>query len=133
MGRLLGITREWVGKLERAQEEFSEYVLMKIEQIRRLPPEAKGEATAQNEESAADYGSAADNMRRDVNLHLQALLVAAGDDLARLGWIKEQMRRHVSPPEHWDENLKPRLAALVTSALKGTKSPTGKAPPSDSP
>lgn len=46
MGKLLGVSREWIGKLEREQEDFSDYVLLKMEKVEQTANENRGELTA---------------------------------------------------------------------------------------
>lgn len=51
-------------------------------------------------QSTRSKGAAAE-LRRGVTRQLDDLLAHAGDDVGRLGWVREQMLKHLAIPEHW--------------------------------
>jgi transcriptional regulator with XRE-family HTH domain len=97
----LGVTREWVSKLENVRGDFSEFIRLKIEALERKYPEQVREPTSHHvAEPAGGYGDAGAAQGK-IREQLEELLFAAGGDQARLGWILEQMRAHLAPPDHW--------------------------------
>jgi len=117
MGGLLGVTREWVGKLERGQEDFSEFLLLKMEQVSSPPRDAESpqaeEATSHAKSERPEFDAklhrpdrrnvadAPADLRDGIMDLVTRVVRAAGDDPSRLGWITEQMRMHLSIPHHW--------------------------------
>lgn len=56
-------------------------------------------------EDASPYGTAPIvKIRREIRESIEALLDIAGDDVARLGWIVEQLRGHLRAPGHWESS-----------------------------
>lgn len=105
MGDLLGISREWVGKIERGERPVSAKIYLTFERVRREPrfsdtgePEAAKSGAV--EEPPASYGTPA-MLRQEVRSVVEDTLRLAGDDLGRLGWTREQALRHLAAPEHW--------------------------------
>lgn len=113
MGKLLGVTREWIGKLEREKEDFSEFLLMKMEAAR-----STGSAGEQSSQSArrvylpvaGGYGPL--QQAAELRDTLEKLIIRADLDPNRLGWLLEQMRAHlVAPSEHWKASQAPSHSA----------------------
>lgn len=46
--------------------------------------------------------SSLDTLRRDIRARIEDTIRLAGDDVGKLGWIREQVIRHASAPEHWN-------------------------------
>jgi hypothetical protein len=129
MGRYIGRGREWVSRLENDKGKFSDYVMLRIEELERMQshhipvipaPRSHlktggpvGTAGATVEETEAPYPADAvveaseliepstHAFQRTIRDHIEGLLRAAGHDVQRLGWIAEQLRQHVSEPHSW--------------------------------
>lgn len=94
-----------LAKLLRVSVDF---LLYGIEQeTEKLSP-----VSAVQDEIASNYSA----ITRDRLIgRFNALLDAAGDDPARLGWISEQMALHLQTPVHW-QSLAERTAAAYARA-----------------
>lgn len=97
MGRLLGVSREWVSKLENGREDVSEFVMLKLAKL-------EGETSAGNvkkdhiaREDQAPYGG----LEREVRLLFEEVITAAAGDPGRLGWVREQLLSHLQVPVRW--------------------------------
>jgi transcriptional regulator with XRE-family HTH domain len=66
-----------------------------------------------------DETSFCDSLERDLRKQFEALLAKARGDARRLGWVSEQFRAHLVPPQHWSQG-KTRLVSLPD--LPGIKS-----------
>ena len=54
-------------------------------------------------EQSAHYGTVPIiQLRKEIRDSIERLLEIAGDDLARLGWIVEQLRSHLRVPDRWE-------------------------------
>ena len=49
----------------------------------------------------AVFDPQADEIARQIRATVESSIKTAGDDLARLGWILEQSKAHLTPPGHW--------------------------------
>ena len=139
MGSCVGVSREWIGKLERAQEDFSEFVLLKMGALEQIAARVGPDATPEQIEKAlksaitspdglfvvpgnhdvreghqAPYGSP-EMLEMEIRRDLETLIVGAKKDPNRLGWIAEQMRAHLAMPKHWmtNEELNQRARELA--------------------
>ena len=102
LGRKLGVTREWIGKLETTARPISASIQLKMAALKR-EQEFSGPREHVQEE-ASGYGTrAAKDLTRDIRKIVDEAIATARDDLARLGWIREQLRAHLRPPSHWEE------------------------------
>ncbi len=68
------------------------------------------------DEAQANYGGNSATLEKEVRLNFSRLLAAAKGDVARLGWILEQIRLHLNQPVHW--NVNPRYDKLDPAARK---------------
>lgn len=115
MGRRLGVSREWVSKLETGREAPSELMQYKLREIEatlgihiKEPSFTSAEDIdrATNLDMSADVtvtGSpTADRLRAKIRTHVDQLLALAGDDEQRLGWLAEQLLREVNARADWD-------------------------------
>jgi len=77
------------------------------------------------EETPADVGSNAERLNRDIRAIFEGVLRIAGDDVSRLGWLVEEMRRlQRQLPEHWHVStaeFERRLAEAVTALRANPK------------
>jgi hypothetical protein len=67
----------------------------------RIFAETGGDASNLVEEAAAPYGTP-DMIRREIRQQIERTITLAGDDIGKLGWLREQVIQHASAPEHWD-------------------------------
>lgn len=58
------------------------------------------------------------DIEEDVRRHIEELIALAGDDSARLGWIKEQLQLHLSAPQHWRRGRPVKLSAENEEMLR---------------
>jgi transcriptional regulator with XRE-family HTH domain len=98
MGSSLGVTREWISKLERGQETVSELLQIKIQALE------KGETTV-HIHSGADENKQLSPIEGRISRKFKRLLRAANGEANRLNWIDEQMTIHLSPPKHWQDEV----------------------------
>jgi len=123
---MLGVAREWVSRLENRRGEFSEPIKHRIVQLEnealshehmrhRLMVEEPPEmlpvvptvrelmltATAPGPPLEVRSTEQQAELRELAAKLLSEALHSAGDDLARIGWIVEQLRTHLRPPAHW--------------------------------
>lgn len=103
MGDLLGKSREWIGKLERGEREISDRIFLRFEKVRREPrflETGEPEVSTMTEEAGAIYGSP-ETLRAEIRRLMGTTIGLAGDDVGKLGWVREQMLRHLTAPAHW--------------------------------
>ena len=113
-GSLLGISREWLGKLETGKRPVSAEVFLRFQALLRERkitlsdlPEPQEESASAVQTSEDRLTSVAGQLRIDISAAVDAVLNAAGDDVGRLGWIREQLNRHLATPTHWKDELSP--------------------------
>ena len=113
-GSLLGISREWIGKLETGKRPASAEVFLRFQALRREPKFSSGEVQERPQESAGAVQASANpspsvagQLRIDISAAIDAVIKAAGTDVGRLGWIREQLNRHLATPTHWKDELSP--------------------------
>lgn len=70
--------------------------------------------------------SAAPQLREELRDQFAALLVAAGDDRNRLGWVAEQLRLHLAIPAHWHSDSGPLVPVTLPSQAQALDVQTGK-------
>jgi len=139
-GRKLGVSREWMGKLERGEREISAEIYLRSEALRKEPKfseaypnpygmrfeERPDLAVHEAREAEPAYGNL-DQIRRELRDDLEKTLRAAGDNRDRLGWMKVQMRECLSAPESWSkqdsqepthEESPPQLTAAHEKAIR---------------
>jgi transcriptional regulator with XRE-family HTH domain len=111
LGSLLGITREWIGKLETGRRPISAEIFLRFEALQREPKFSQSAPPAPLHDPAIvpvfPGDPAAAEIIGEIRDWFECLLIAAGDDRNRLGWISEQLRAHVTPPPHWRDELSP--------------------------
>lgn len=103
LGRKLGVTREWIGQLESNDRPISASIFLKLEALKRELYLASGES-AKSRVAVADEDQAGrpETLRTEIRKLLEKTISSAGDDVARLGWIREQLLRHADAPEYWN-------------------------------
>ncbi len=109
MANYLGVTREWVSRLERGKEEVSELIRMKLFQIQSAVKigsikeeyQVADERSLYGDEKRTDITSGAKPpppVAREVRRRFEHIMRLAGNDQSRLGWINEQMKMHLEQP-----------------------------------
>lgn len=63
-------------------------------------------------EDQTPYGTP-ESLRKEIARLIGDTVRLAGDDMGKLGWIREQVIKHASAPEHWD-----LLARVIEQNLK---------------
>ncbi len=64
------------------------------------------------EATQAPYGDAA-GLKREIQSLVAEAVQAAGNDVGRLGWIREQLLRSIAVPEHWEVHERALADALA--------------------
>lgn len=86
--------------------------------------EMTGGTSGYRQPENTDPSGSAEQIRAEIRHHVDELLVAAGDDLKRLGWIAEQLQSHVTRPVRWKRG--PLVVPVVTpSQTQDLSSETG--------
>ena len=110
MADLLGIARQWLSKIENGHQEVSPAIFLRFEALKRHPRFTKddilGEREGMLDEPSGPYGAPTDDaqareMVRLIEEAVDGVVKIAGNDLARLGWILEQAKAHLTPPANW--------------------------------
>lgn len=106
MGEELGVTREWISKLENCREDFSELIILKLKALQH------GGSPLAAREGASLFGGPAQpaaTLIDELDETYQMIIASAAGDPGRLGWIREQLAVHLAIPSHWKEKVrKPR-------------------------
>lgn len=124
LGKLLGLSREWIGKLERGERAVSAEIYLTFQRVRREPrfssatfedmPFADG--TDHLLVGEMDFIRPLEGSPKAIRHELRTLLEdgikLAGDDIARLGWLLYQARQHLKPPEIWKMSPEDRTWAM---------------------
>jgi transcriptional regulator with XRE-family HTH domain len=131
VARELGIAREWLSKIENGKVAVSAEVFLAFERLEREHGVTSDVNPAAVQEAPAAYGPA-DRLRGEIRGDVETTIAAAGDDVGRLGWIREQVRAHVTPPASWRDlkaeaqhGAKERLAAAKAQKSDGDARRTG--------
>jgi transcriptional regulator with XRE-family HTH domain len=106
------VSRNYISQIEASLKEPSKRLRLQMEELlKESAPRpdkvsstadgARDDAFALGEEMQAPYGSA-DSLRREILKQVQDTIALAGDDVGKLGWLREQVIRHASAPEHWE-------------------------------
>jgi hypothetical protein len=66
------------------------------------------------------HGSA-DKIRREIRSLLEQTIDAAANDPGRLGWIREQVLKYLSTPDHWDSHSQAMEDVLAEEKTKRPK------------
>jgi transcriptional regulator with XRE-family HTH domain len=130
LGKLLDTSREWIGMIERGSRPISADLYLRFENLKREPRfDSAGAESASPpgmlREDAAPYGSP-EMLANEARRILDTTLHAAGDDTAKLGWVREQMRSHLSMPAHWKMPRGPLVPVTLPSQTQLLSSKTGK-------
>jgi transcriptional regulator with XRE-family HTH domain len=88
----LALSRNYIAKIESGKKEPSTRVLRSLEDLLRVHS-VHPKSTMGAEEARSDYNGAALVLLRDqVEEELRGLLEFGGNDLGRLGWLREELR-----------------------------------------
>lgn len=105
------ISRGLLNGLETGREKPSAWIVQQVDLLERTgvgllnstsaPDPEQGQKDFVVREDQAHYGTS-ESLVREVRKLVEDTLAAAGDDLGRIGWLREQLLRHCQPPDHWD-------------------------------
>ncbi len=110
MGEALGISREWVSKLENEKEDFSEFVVLKLQQLQR---ELGSEARTRIAEVPVGGNTSISHQRQN-----QTVKGSLNDDPMRVNSRFQPPAAHPTPEDcraHLNEYL--RRAAVVPGGI----------------
>jgi transcriptional regulator with XRE-family HTH domain len=100
--RKLGIAREWLSKVENGKTPVSADLFLKLGTLRREEHfTTAGSRSSMVRDDAGPSGTT-DSLRKEIRERIEDVIRFAGDDAGKLGWIREQVIRHASAPDHWD-------------------------------
>lgn len=98
MGELLGVSREWIGKIERGEREVSAEVYLKFCDLRRDPRFTSSQSLDEEMKplyEAAQVAEDADPVRRqikdDIRAHVERAITAADNRPHLLSWLLVEM------------------------------------------
>lgn len=91
----LFLTRNYVAKIETGAKEPS------VRSIRALESLLVSSEYKQAEAGVHEDQESTDTLVAEIRHFLEAAIAGAAGDKRKLAWILEQLRRHVSPAEHW--------------------------------
>lgn len=116
------IKREKPPPSRRHQEELQRFFGISPGYLLHGEPEALDQSKIGaliQDEVQAPYG-ATETLAEEARRHLDELLVSAGSDPRKLGWIIEQLRQHLAIPAGWQN---PRLARIEPKTATGQRLP----------
>lgn len=122
MAAELRITPEWYGKITGGKAEPSDDLRLRLDELLRR---RKIELSSVVEGKAGQLSSGTRQsvqLRKDIAKHVEDLMAAAGNDPQRLGWIAEQLIRHVDVPGHWNLQEQIIRESLTKGKSKGSGS-----------
>lgn len=94
--RLL-VSRAYLAQVETGTKIPSARLLA---QITALVPSKSDEVNTVQEAGPPEYGTAA-AIAQQIRERFERLMTAAAGNTQRLGWVAEQLQRHLGEPEHW--------------------------------
>ena len=132
LGKLLDTSREWIGMIERGDRPISAAIYLRFENLKREPRFRSDSSSV----SGGDFppippasvvaGGSPGILARQARTILENTLDAAGTDLAKLGWVREQLRSHLAVPAHWNQLKGPLVPVTLPSQTQLLSSKTGK-------
>lgn len=122
--RLL-LSRNYISQIEAGLKSPSERVLAQMHSL-LTQSSTPGPSVSIKEDKRAEPPQAPYDelalLRQDIRRQLEHLIVAAGTDRDRLGWIAEQLRLHLTVPPRW---LGRYSQAILPSQTQALSSETG--------
>lgn len=112
LGKLLGLSREWIGKLERGERTVSAEIFLTFERVRRelrfslkenSPDPSSLDGPLVNEDPGGQINDSPAIIRHELRTLLDEGIGLAGNDVARLGWLLYQAKQHLQPPAAWSK------------------------------
>lgn len=101
MGAALGITREWLSKLENGRASPSELILLKLAELERLhgfergSREPRSQVVAFNEDQAPYRAEPIGPTAEALRAHLEAVIKEVDDDPRAMAYVWGQMKIHL--------------------------------------
>lgn len=122
MAAELRITPEWYGKILSAKEAGSGDIGLRLDELLRRK---KIEPSSIYEQTDSAIGAlheppsiyAAGDTTGKIRQHIEQLITLAAGDPHRLGWLLEQMKSHLAPPEHWEFEDEPGIHDKVLKSV----------------
>eukprot|EP01012_Entosiphon_sulcatum_P067127 TRINITY_DN96662_c0_g1_i1.p1 TRINITY_DN96662_c0_g1~~TRINITY_DN96662_c0_g1_i1.p1 ORF type:complete len:159 (-),score=18.92 TRINITY_DN96662_c0_g1_i1:209-685(-) len=130
MAGLLGVAREWLSKIENGKTPVSADVFLAFEKLLRehkhtsqgMVHEAKagsGPVDMFGDLRVVDATFDGTSLRDEVRRIFEESLAAAEADPGRLGWLREQLLKHLAVPDHWRKRERlPGLTAAHEKAIR---------------
>lgn len=127
MANLLNLKRNTVAKIETGHAQPSARTVSDLEElfiksnygsVRALLDKVEPISL---KEDPAPYGDVA-TLRKQIQLKIEEVMAAAGEDRMRLGWVLLQLNEHVTPQKHWQE-ADPRIVAKLEQLKRDSRRP----------
>lgn len=122
----LFIGRVTYNGLETGREEPSDWIVHQVNMLEQVGVEALN-TLADATPLPMLAGDAPDQIRAESRRLLDDTLALAGDDVGKLGWVREQLIRHLSAPEHWGLHEK-ILGQVLAEEKKAAARPRPQSP-----
>lgn len=97
LGDKLGVTREWVGRLETSERPVSANVFLRLQALERELKITRGDDDDGSTAVHEDAPLLQPTLENEVRQKFEGALKLAAGKPSRLGWLKEQ----ISAPAHW--------------------------------
>ncbi|WP_457795381.1 helix-turn-helix domain-containing protein [Horticoccus sp. 23ND18S-11] len=119
LGERIGISTAMLFAYRSGKNPISVKAWKKLEQAERaggLSPAPSFDATTDGDHQS---GSASEPMlEREIRRVVEDVITAARGDVARMGWIREQVLKHLDIPDHWDIHEQVMREVLEEDARK---------------
>ncbi|HRI81616.1 MAG TPA: helix-turn-helix transcriptional regulator, partial [Opitutaceae bacterium] len=123
----LFIGRVTYNGLETGREEPSDWIVHQVNMLEQMGVEALNTIAGAKPLPIGEDG-APEQIRTESRRLLDQTLALAGDDVGKLGWVREQLIRHLSAPEHWGLHEK-----ILSEVLAEEKKAAAERPRTQSP
>lgn len=92
--RKLGVAREWLSKIENNKTPVSAELYLKLQALQREDDFTRRQASQPKvtDVPAGYQSSPVDTLKGEIENELERLRASAGDDIGRLGWLRQELR-----------------------------------------
>ena len=118
LGDRIGVSTAMLFAYRSGKNPISVKAWRKLEQAEREVGILAPSQGPQERDSAHD--SPANQIEAEVREMIEDIIAAARGDVARLGWIREQLLQHVEIPDHWDIHERV-LKQVLAEERRGSK------------
>lgn len=128
LAKRLFISRDYISQIENGREP-SAGLKQQVELLERvgIPGSNNADPVGTATEAQSSYG-AADSLKKEIRSTIEETIRMTGDDVGKLGWLREQVFRYASTPEHWDIHEKVLADVLAEEKRKERERPAQSSP-----